>query len=178
MHHTGTEAIMYEIGELIHYGSTGVCRVEDIKSRKFPGEKKGQLYYILKPLYQTCTISTPVDNKKVFMRPVISRDEAERLIDSIPTVKAEAYHSRVLRELAEHYEEAFASHSCEDLIQLTMSIYAKKQSMEQQKRKFGAVDERFMKRAEDLLFGELAAALDIPRDDVQDYIRQRVGDIY
>lgn len=166
---------MYEIGDLIHYGSTGVCRVTEINTRNLPGVNKNQLYYVLKPLYQECTISSPVDNQKVFMRPIISKEEAERLIDTIPTIKAEAYHSRVLRDLAEHYEAAFASHSCEDLIELTMSIYAKKKYLEQQKRKFGAVDERFMKRAEELLFGELAAALGIKKDEVQGYIHNRIG---
>lgn len=168
---------MYQIGDMIHYGSTGVCRVENIKTQNLPGVKKDQLFYILKPLYQDCTISSPVDNKKVFTRPIISKEEANRIIDTIPNVKAEAYHSRVLRDLAEHYEAAFASHSCEDLIELTMSIYAKKKYMEQQKRKFGAVDERFMKRAEDMLFGELAAALEINKENVQEYISNRIGSV-
>ena len=57
-----------------------------------------------------------------------------------------------------------------------MSLRAKKQGLEQQKRKFGAVDERFMKRAEELLFGELAAALDIPKDRVPEYIADRVSE--
>lgn len=165
---------MYQIGELIHYGSTGVCRIMDIKTQNLPGVNKNQLYYVLKPLYQECTISSPVDNQKVFMRPIITKEEAERLIDTIPAIKAEAYHSRVIRDLTEHYEAAFASHSCKDLIELTMSIYAKKQYLEQNKRKFGAVDERFMKRAEELLFGELAAALEIKKEEVQGYIHNRV----
>ena len=165
---------MYAKGELILYGSTGVCRVEDMVTRTIPGTKEQKTYYILKPLYQECTISVPVDNTKVFMRPIISRDQANELIDSIPEIRAEAYHSRVLRELSEHYEAAFRSHSCEDLIELTMSIYAKKQYMAKHKKKFGSVDERFMKRAESLLFGELAAALDIPVDSVQSYIKQRI----
>lgn len=166
---------MYQIGDLIHYGSTGICRVIDIKTQNLPGVKKDQLFYVLKPLYQECTISLPVDNQKVFTRPIISRDEANRIIDTIPTIKAEAYHSRVLRDLSEHYEAAFASHSCEALVELTMSIYAKKKYMEQQKRKFGAVDERFMKRAEEMLFGELAAALEINKESVQEYISNRIG---
>ena len=32
-----------------------------------------------------------------------------------------------------------------------------------------------MKRAEDLLYGELAAALDIPIEEVGDYIEARIG---
>ena len=55
-----------------------------------------------------------------------------------------------------------------------MSIYAKKQMVEEQKKKFGSVDERFMKKAEELLFGELSAVLGIPRSEVSKYIASRV----
>jgi Transcriptional regulators, similar to M. xanthus CarD len=157
---------MYPVGSLIIYGGTGVCRVTEISSRK----ADGALCYELQPLYQSCTIFTPVDNGKVFMRPVISQEEAESLIDRIPTVHPQAFHSRVQREVVEHYDAAMKSHTCGDLLKLTMSIYAKKKNS-----KAGAVDERYMKRAEDLLFGELAAALQIPRDDVPHYIARRVG---
>ena len=51
-------------------------------------------------MYQVCelivyggTIRIPVDSK-VFMRPVISRQEAEALIDAIPGMHAEACHER------------------------------------------------------------------------------------
>lgn len=166
---------MFQIGDLILYGNTGVCRVDDIKPLDFSAEEGEQLYYILQPLYQTCTISTPVEGGRVFMRPVISRQEAERLIDLIPTVQAEAFQTRALRELNEHYQASISSHSCQDLIEMTMSIYAKKLGVEKSKRKFGSVDERFMKRAEELLFGELGAALGIDRDAVPGYIQKRVG---
>ena len=55
-----------------------------------------------------------------------------------------------------------------------MSIYAKKQEVEGQRHKIGTVDERFMKRAEELLFGELAAALGIPREEVPRFIEARL----
>ena len=55
-----------------------------------------------------------------------------------------------------------------------MSIYAKQKQAEAQKRRLGMVDERYMKQAERLLYGELAAALDIPFDQVQPYIARRV----
>ena len=166
---------MYKVGDLIHYGSIGVCRVTDITTRDFLGLDEDQLFYVLTPLYQDCTISVPVNNTKIFMRPIISKGEAERLIDMVPTIQAEAYHSKVVRELVDHYEETLNTHDCAELIELTMSIYAKKEYVEQQNRKLGAVDERYMKQAEELLFGELAAALGIPKESVPDYIAERVG---
>lgn len=167
---------MFIIGDLILYGNTGVCRVTGISGRDTSGMDNDRLFYTLTPLYQDCIISTPVTTTKVFMRPIISKAEAEKLIDMIPTIHAEVFHSSVLRELTEHYETSIKSYDCAELIELTMSIYAKKQYLEQQKRKFGAIDERFMKRAEGLLFGELAAALGISKVSVPDYIAGRVGD--
>ena len=63
---------MYSVGELIVYGGTGVCEVEAVETK---GERQ---FYRLRPLYQSGIISVPVDGK-VFMRPVISREEAEEL---------------------------------------------------------------------------------------------------
>ncbi len=163
---------MYQPGDMIVYGSTGVCRVKEITKQEF---KKGEakLFYALDPLYQDGVIYTPVDTK-VFMRPVITEEEADALIDKIPTMETAAYHNSVLRELEDHYAAYLKSHECGDLIELAMSIYAKKQDLASQHRKFGAVDERFMKRAEDLLYGELAVALKIGRDQVGTYISNRV----
>lgn len=165
----------YQIGDLVLYGSTGVCRVTELQARKGPPKDGERLFYTLEPLYQSCTISTPVDSDKVFMRPILSREEAEHLIDWIPNIRAKAFHSRAMRELTEHYEAALKSHDCAELVELTMSIYAKKQEMEDQKRKFGALDERFLRRAEELLYGELAAALGLDREAVPGYIAARVG---
>ncbi len=157
---------MYEVGELILYGRTGVCRVESIQ----PGAED-QEYYTLQPLYQSCSITIPV-NSKVFSRPIISRAEAEELIRGMPEVEAEPYHNRNLNQLREHYRSCMDSHCCRDLIRMTKSIYLKRKEALAQKKKFGAVDERFMKEAEDLLFGEFAAALDIARDEVGPYIHR------
>lgn len=166
--------MMYQTGDLIVYGSTGVCKVREIKEQSFPTTGEKRLYYVLAPLSGDCVISAPVDSDKVFMRPIISREEAERIIERIPHIHVQVFYSRVSRELSEHYEAILKSHNCDSLLELTMSIYAKKQALLSSKRKFGAVDERFLRRAEDLLFGELAAALDISRDRVQDYIASRV----
>ena len=170
---------MYQIGDLVIYGSTGVCRVENITALEDKSALQGLLsnrrYYTLQPLYQSGTIYTPVDNPKIFMRHVISKEKAESLIALIPTIKAEAYHSTRTQELKEHYEAATRTHDCADLIELSMSIYAKKKYIEQQKGKFGQVDERYMKLAEDLLYGEFAAVLGIPKEDVQDYIAKKVA---
>ena len=165
---------MYQIDDLIMYGSTGVCRVSDITEQVFNDEDK--LYYVLEPLYQSGVIYAPVDNEKVFMRPVISEEEAKSLIDDIPAIHTEIYRNSSMQQLTKYYQSVIDTHKCLDLLKLTKSIYQKKQAALAQNRQLGQIDKKFMKRAEDLLFGEFAAALHISREDVQEYIRKRLAE--
>ena len=160
---------MYRIGDLILYGRTGVCKVEEIVEGAEGGDG-ARRYYVLKPLYQNCSIQAPVEGGKVPSRPIISRPEAEELIQRMPEMPAEPYYNRNLNRLREHYRSCMEECGCESLILLTKSLYMKKKEAEAQRRKFGAVDERFMREAENLLFGEFAAALEIDRESVEGYI--------
>ena len=167
---------MYEIGALIVYGGEGVCRVEEIGVPKLSGVNKDRQYYTLKPLYRGGVIYAPVDTK-VFMRPVITRDEAEALIEKIPTIEPEIYENSNLRFLNEHYQAQLQNYSCETLLKLIHSTRAKRELMISRGKKLGLVDERYMKRAEDMLHGEFAVALEMDRGDVAEYIRSRVEEM-
>lgn len=164
---------VFRIGDLIFYSKTGVCEIVEIteKESEVFGKKN---YYILRPLYQECDISIPVDNKKVYMRPVISEDEVNSLIDAIPEMDAQAYYSQNLNQLKDHYRQLMDTHSCENMIKIAKSVRTKQKEVEANKRKLGAVDEKFMKEAEDLLFGEFAAVLKISKSDVPGYIVNRL----
>lgn len=165
---------MFGIDEIVVYGSTGVCRIVDIGTPQFHGVDKSQSYYTLKPVFGDGVIYCPVENNRVFIRTVITREQAEKLVDTIPSIHAQAYHNRSTQLLTEHYNEVISTHECADLIELIMSIYSKKQALAGQKRRLGQVDERFMKRAQNLLYGELAVALGIEKDEVEQYIASRM----
>lgn len=108
---------MYEIGQLIVYGNEGVCRVEEIGTPKISGVDKHREYYTLAPIYREGKVFTPVDSK-VFMRPVITREEALALIDRIPQMTAQVYENSNLRFLNEHYQQCIQDYTCADLLQL------------------------------------------------------------
>ena len=167
---------MYQTGEMIVYGSEGVCRVEAIGRLNLSGIHQEKDYYTLAPVYREGKIYTPVDSK-VFMRPVIGSEAAQALIRAIPDIEGEHYSERNLRLLNEHYQTLLSTHQCEDLVQVIKSAYARRQARHAQGSKPGQVDERYMKRAEDLLHGELAIALDIPKDQVAEYIAQALKEL-
>lgn len=164
---------MFQPGDLVVYGTTGVCQVVEITRPNMRGIDKNQEYYLLRPLQQDGVVYAPVGGENIVMRPVISCQEAEELIDIIPTVQAEIQKGQTLQALAQHYQSVMKNHSCTELVELVKSIYAKRQLAESQNRRLGLVDERYMKQAERLLYGELAAALNIPFDQVAPYIASR-----
>ena len=162
---------MFQPGSLIVYGSTGVCRVEDVGPKKIMKDIL-KTCYTLTPLYSRETITVPVDSP-VFMREVISREQAEQLIDRIPeeepaAVPGDASAAKTC------YEQALLSHSCDDLLRLVRQIYRRTQCARQSRRPPSQTDQRYMKRAEDLLYGELAVALGISREEVVPYIAHRL----
>ena len=66
---------MYQGGELVFYGSAGVCRVEGLGNPD-PRDRSGKQFYLLKPLYQDGVIYVPVDSGKVPIRSVISQGDS------------------------------------------------------------------------------------------------------
>lgn len=79
---------MFEIGEYIVYGVKGVCRIEDITHIDISGADKDRLYYVLAPVGDgSGRIYAPTDNQKITMRKVISREEADQLIEDMPKIE-------------------------------------------------------------------------------------------
>lgn len=164
---------LYETGDLIIYGNEGVCEVEAIGVPDIPIPGKERAYYTLLPQYQDGKIFTPVDTK-IFMRHVITKEKAEELIADISAHEAEIYENSNLRLLSEHYQSYFDSHQCGDLLRLVRGIYRKECDAKVHGKKLGHVEEKYMRRAEELLHGELAAALGIPKEEVKAYIIKSV----
>lgn len=165
---------MFQIGEYIVYGSTGVCVVEKIGAIDIPGMSPDRVYYTLRPCYEKkSTIFTPVDNTKVIMRDVISKEEALSLIDEMLDLGKLIISDEKKREA--EYKECFMKCDCRELVRMMNTIHERRQQRIAQGKKVTAKDDRYFHMAEDNLFGELAVALGIEKSQVKDFIKQRVG---
>jgi len=165
---------MYKTGDLVVYGSFGVCRLENVVMGENIGGEAGKEYFCIKPVFDDCSISVPTDTK-VFMRKVIEKGEAQQLIGEITVNHSEAFFASSVQQLADHYDKAIKTHECSVILDMLLSIYEKRQLVLQKKQKFGQLDERFMKKAEDLLFNEFSFALDMTRKDVEEMIKTKAG---
>ena len=102
---------MFQKGELIIYGSKGVCEVTDISTITISGADRDKLYYILRPVHdKDGRIFTPVDGQKTVMRRILNREEAMELIESIPSVGHLWVADERLREM--NYKQAVNSCDC------------------------------------------------------------------
>lgn len=160
---------MYAIGDKIIYGENGVCTVEKIAPLEMSGVSAEKLYYYLTPLTGTGTYFAPVDSG-AYMRPVMSRAEAEALIDAIPGIAPAVCNDSRFNHVDAFYRELFKLHTCEALVSIVKGLRAR---MSERKTKSSRA-EATMKRAKDILHGELAVALGMELGDVEDYIASRI----
>ncbi len=159
---------MFSVGELVVYGGEGVCRVAAVGGSSIPGTDKNKLYYTLVPLYHAGQVLTPVDTK-VLIRPVMSRTEAEMLVEELPELEPEGPLGSP-RATKDHYQEIVSSYDCREMARLIRTTTVKRSKALDRGKKPSQMDERYLKRAEDQLYGELAAALELDRSGAEAYV--------
>ena len=167
---------MFSVNDYVVLGNHGVCVMKAIGRLDVGVAERGRLYYTLEPLYtQKNTIYTPVDSEKNSLRRAITREEALELIDRIPQVETVWVPDEKRRE--ERYREIMRQNDCMGWMQIIKTLYLKKQKRLAEGRKNTARDELYLKLAEDFLYGEFAAALDVEKDEVEDLIGRRVREM-
>lgn len=165
---------MFQKGEFVIYGNDGICRVEEIGvPTGLPVDRKGKQYYTLAPVFGSGVIYAAVDTK-VFMRPILTKAQAEQLIDQIPHIQEEATAGQDVRALSEKYKGFLDTHQCEDLVRLIKTVYRKEKTMEENGKKLAKTEQEYGKIAKELLHREFSVALDIPYEEVSEYITKRV----
>ena len=115
---------MFETGSLIVYGNSGICRVEGVSMKQQLGGGGQAMYYTLTPLFGSGTVYTPVETK-VFMRPVITGEEARDLIRRMPEIEPGCCAGTDQRTLAEHYRGLLHTYQCESLVKIIKAVHLK-----------------------------------------------------
>lgn len=165
---------MFQKGEYVIYGSSGICRIEGIGvPHGTPMSHSGKAYYTMTPMFGSGTIYAPVDTG-VFMRPILTRGQAEQLIAQIPSIQAADFAGQDVRAMGERYKGYLGTHRCEDLVRLVKTVYQKGVALQENGKKLTKTEREYGKQAEELLHREVSIALGIPYEDVLGYITQRV----
>ena len=166
---------MFKTGDYVIYGQNGICQVMDITTMNMDGVPKDRLYYVLRPDGQTeGKIFTPVDNSKLVIRRIMTRDEVQELIRMIPEIEVLDIADDRTRE--EKYKECLRSCESREMVRVIKTIHKRKKARMEQGKKITATDERYLKQAEDNLHAELGMLLGIPKNEIGAYISSQLSE--
>lgn len=144
---------MYQIGELVQYGTSGVCRVEEIV-QGVPGLQADTKCYLLIPVgRKEEKIYTPVDNDKVKMRRILSREEVNELMKNASQIEKLVISNE--KQCESIYREELYSVDCYRWLGLLKTLYARRAARTALGKKVTTTDERYLKSVEERLKEEL-----------------------
>ncbi len=165
---------MFSVGDYIVYGTTGVCKVEAVGPMQMSGmSSKEKLYYTLSPLYSKGSkVFIPVDNDKVVIRSVLTKEEASALVEEIPSIELLWVADEKRRE--DIYKTALRTCDPKEWIKIIKTLYLRKMSRIAEGKKVTVSDGKYLHMAEERLYEELALALEMPKEEVIEYITSHV----
>ena len=108
---------MYKENDYLVY-KKDVCKVREIKKNIINGND----YYILIPLKdKSLTIEVPVENSLGHIRDIISREDAEKLIENIPNIQI--LDNIDERFIEKTYKDLLYKGELEDLVKIIKTTY-------------------------------------------------------
>ncbi len=164
---------MFKVDDIVTYGMNGVCKIVEIEEKNLMGANK--TYLVLKPLHgEKSTCFVPADNENLLskMRKLLSEEEINQLIDSMPDEEILWIDNE--RERKECYKKIITDGNQSDLIRMIKAIHCKKLAREKKGKKLHISDERFLKDAEKILYDEFQYVLNLSEEDVISYIFARI----
>lgn len=162
---------MYEVGEYIVHPGQGVCKVEQVVQEPRP-------VYQLLPVGQRhpMKISFPVASEAK-LRPVLSRKEAESIIDEYPTMDVEEFKGRSNALEEEHFRDEIRHGSCEDSVRIVKTFRRRIAQTRARNKKPPVAYERILKQASRRSLEELAVALDSTPEDVEALFEDKMAGV-
>ena len=152
---------MYNIGDYLVY-KRDVCKVVSIKENYY----KGNTYYELVPILDnTLKNLIPINNK--FIRNVITKDEALKIIEQIKDIKPLDISDK---QIENEYKKLLDSSNHIDLIKIIKTTYLRNKKRLDEKRKISEKDKNYFDKSEKILYSEFSIALNLSMEDTKDYI--------
>ncbi|MBQ9950372.1 MAG: CarD family transcriptional regulator [Clostridia bacterium] len=162
-----------KVGTLLSYGTSGVCKVIDVRKETVLG--KTVEYYVLSPVNdEKTTIFIPTNNERLVakMQPLLTPDEINELIASMPHEVCEWIAEDRVRN--ETFREYLNNGTRNDLVRMMRILYTHRGELAKCGKKLRTSDSLMLRQAESKLYGEIALVLGIDVSEVEGYIEQRL----
>lgn len=155
---------MFKVGDLIVYSSHGVCKIYNIKEKVFLGEKKN--YYEIHPINDDrLFLSVPVEKGDSLLFKMAERKEAENLLDKFNEEGYEWIENN--NERVKTYSDILKTGKREEISLVLNALVTEGMKLSKIDKKLNEKDKRILIIIEEILFEELAYALEITREEVK-----------
>lgn len=164
---------MFKVNDVVVYGVQGVCEIVGIEQRRVDGANKQ--YFVLKPKSDpSATCYVPMWNEKAWskMRKVMSKQDVDTLIDSMPSKKPTWIANE--NERKETYKKILASGDQAAIISMVQALFLHRKEREAEGKRLHLSDEHFMKDAEQILYNEWQYVLNVDKAGLMAYIFARI----
>lgn len=164
---------MFEINDYVVHNTMGVNRITELIEETVNGETVE--FFILEPAFGgNMRLKLPTAGCEDKMRAVLTRDEVDELISSIPEQESIWIDEDKIRY--EEFRACLKTGICENWVALIKTLNAKKEERANIGKQLTRVDADVLKSAEKNLTTELAIVLDIDPDAVLPYIFEQLPD--
>lgn len=162
---------MFESGTMLVHPTYGVCEIVHIGKIEMKNRKDDRLYYTLVPVYDSKSkLFIPTDSESLGLRPVMTKENAMELVESLPDMEPITVQNEKERE--KMFKEMIRGGNCEDISRIIKTLYLRKKARLAAGKKAVSLDEKYLFMAREQLYGELAISLGIEKNGVEEYITQ------
>lgn len=166
---------MFQIDDYVYYASGGVCRVSDICYAPLAGMPEDRQYYVLRSLHDVNGVMyVPVQNENVFLRPLMRREDAEDLLQQIPTIgRIEEPNAKLLRA---RYIETMKMHDPKEWVRVIKTVRYRIRRLAETSRtqRISDTERSFAEDARRYLRTELSLVMEIPVKEMESYIMKLI----
>lgn len=155
---------MLSVGQMVLYGTNGVCRVEDITVKRIGGNNIE--YFVLKPVCaanSTLFIPTKNDALLAKIRDIVTQDEIREILDNLP--EAGEWNDNKI-ERTEAFKATIARADCRELVEMIRLLVSHSNALQAEGKQLHLSDERLLKEAEKMISEEFSLVLGVEQDRV------------
>lgn len=163
----------YYIGDYLVYDTYGICKITAIKKAALLKAMPARKYYVLAPVNSpSSTFYVPTDNEIAIakLRKPMTEKEIRELLSAAKKEKILWIENRQLR--SESFHRVTDEGISPKLISLIGCLYERRQQLSLSGKKLSGTDEAIFAMAEKLVREEFAFSLDIPGEEVSQYIHK------
>ena len=154
---------MFKVGDLIIYSMHGVCCIDDICERTFGNVKKN--YYVLHPIEdEKLIINVPVDSDKIVMENIITKEEAEEVLEAFKEPGVDWIDADTTRNNV--YSGIVKKGSRKEIIEVCSTLLKVKNKVGDKEKKLTAKDKELLDNIQRILYEELSIVLDTTYNDI------------